>query len=215
MATPSQAQPDPSRVAADVLSLRRALSPDIRAYRAGGHRGPYLVILSGLPGTGKSYFANFLSRRLSFVTVGSDRMRKTLVPQPRYKRSEHIRVFAACHRLIEELLTEEYRVIFDATNLTEGFRRPVYELSARAGSPYCVVGFTAPGSLVRERLRRRSDGLFPDDYSDADWRVYGRLRPGQEPIQHTHIQADSSADIVPVVDQVLRMVKVACPGQGT
>ena len=214
MATPSQAQPDPSRVAADVLSLRHALSDDIQDYRADGHCGPYLVVLSGLPGTGKSYFANCLSGRLSFVTVGSDRMRKTLVPQPRYKRSEHIRVFAACHRLIEELLGEGYRVIFDATNLTEGFRRPVYELTARAGSPYCIVGFTAPGSLVRERLRRRSDGLSPDDYSDADWQVYGRLRPGQEPIQHPHIRVDSSGDTAPAVEQVLRMVKVACPSQG-
>ena len=113
MATPAQSQPDPSRVAADVLSLRRALSPDIRDYQSGGHHGPYLVILSGLPGTGKSYFANCLNGRLSFLTVGSDRMRKTLVPEPKYKRSEHIRVFAACHRLIEELLGEGYRVIFD------------------------------------------------------------------------------------------------------
>lgn len=201
-------------MAADVLSLRRALSPDIRDYQSGGHHGPYLVILSGLPGTGKSYFANCLKGRLSFLTVGSDRMRKTLVPEPKYKRSEHIRVFAACHRLIEELLGEGYRVIFDATNLTEGFRRPVYELSARAGSPCCVVGFTAPDTLVRERLRRRSDGQFPDDYSDADWRVYGRLRPGQEPIQHPHIRVDSSADTAPAVDQVLRLVKAGCPRQG-
>ena len=83
----------------DVATLRQALADDIGQYRsepvAETTGAPILVLLSGLPGTGKSYFAKELSRRLPFVIVGSDRMRKALAPNPIYDRREHARVFAA------------------------------------------------------------------------------------------------------------------------
>lgn len=169
------------------------------------------MVLSGLPGTGKSHFAGCLAQRRSFLIVGSDRMRKTLVAHPEYTRDEHIRVFAACHGLIEELLGSGYRVIFDATNLTDGFRTPAYQIAERIGAPYCIVAFTAPDYLVRRRLSNRSAGLDPAGYSDADWEIYCRLRPGQESIRRPHLMVDSSRDITAALDEVDRLVQAACP----
>ena len=198
-------------VSRDVATLRRALADDLRRYGAGSDGGGYLVVLSGLPGTGKSYFAERLARRVSFLIVGSDRMRKALVSRPRYTRGEHSRVFAACHRLIEELLGEGRRVIFDATNLTDGFRQGAYDIAERTGVPLSVVWFTAAPEVVRARLDRRAAGDVTDSYSDADWTIYCRLRPGEEPIGRPHLVVDSSQDISPAVEEVARRVESLRP----
>ena len=194
----------------DVATLRDELADDISQYRSEPApelaAAPILVLLSGLPGTGKSYFAQELSRRLSFVIVGSDRMRKTLLPNPKYDRREHARVFAACHQFIEELLREGYRVVFDATNLNDKIRSGIYDIAKRTKSPLCLVWFTAPPEIIRSRLNDRSSGLRSDSHSDAGWQIYCRLRPGMEPIQGPHLKVDSSQSISAALDQVLRMV---------
>jgi uncharacterized protein len=191
----------------DTTALRQALEADLRQYPAQSPGRPFLVVLSGLPGTGKSHFAGELSKRVHFLILGSDQLRKALAPQPVYTREEHIRVFAACHRLVEELLKEGYRVIFDATNLTEGFRQPLYDIAGRLGSPLALVRFTASPEVIRRRLDERAAGLRSDSYSDADWLVYCRLSLGEEPIKRPHFAVDSSQDIYPVLEEVARLVE--------
>lgn len=196
-------------MARDVARLRRALDDDLRQYPQKSVSERFLIVLSGLPGTGKSHFGIELARQIPVLIVGSDRMRKALVARPKYTRGEHGRVFAACHQLTEELLTEGFRVVFDATNLTEGFRNTLYEIAERSQTPLTLVRLTAPIDLVRRRLDARAAGLSPDNYSDADWRIHCRLRPGQEPIRRPHLKVDSAQDISPAVAEVVGLVRSA------
>ena len=88
----------------DVAVLRATLDGDLQVLGLYGMSVPLLVILSGLPGTGKSHFARELTNRVPFLVIESDRLRKVLVRHPQYTAGEHARVFAACHHLIEEYL---------------------------------------------------------------------------------------------------------------
>ena len=194
----------------DVGVLERALGKEIGGVEpppAGG----VLLALCGLPGTGKSHFAAALARRLPCLSLGSDRLRKILVPQPVYTREEHARVFRAAHALLELLLARGYRIIFDATNLTERAREPLYDIAHRVGVPLVLVQFDAPPHLVRQRLARRSRGQVQDTYSDADWRIYCRLYPGQEPVAGPHFDVDSSRSIEPVLEEVVRLLETEGP----
>jgi predicted kinase len=169
--------------------------------------GGALVALCGLPGTGKSHFAAALAAHIPCLALGSDRLRKILVPEPRYTREEHARVFRAAHALLESLLAQGHRVVFDATNLTERAREPLGEIAARVGVPLLLVQFHAPPTLVRQRLARRSRGEINDTWSDADWRIYCRLYPGQEPVTGPHIFVDSSRSIEPALREVARLLE--------
>ncbi|HZA23652.1 MAG TPA: ATP-binding protein [Dehalococcoidia bacterium] len=190
----------------DAAKLRCTLAADLHAHPAQSQARPYLVVLSGLPGTGKSHFARELVKRLPFIIVGSDRSRKALVSRPKYTKGEHARVFAACHLLIEQLLGEGHGIIFDATNLTEHFRQPLYEMAERTRAILLVVWFTASREVVRRRLDDRANGRSEDNYSDADWLVYCRLRPGEEIITRPHLVVDSSEDICPALEEVVRRI---------
>ena len=204
-----QQQPGPPNFdpAADAAILRQALQGEWPALRPGAR--PALALLCGLPGTGKSYFAAALAQRIPLAVLSSDQLRKILVPQPRYSRGEHRRVFAAAHLLLEQLLTAGYQAVFDATNLTERTRQPLYAIAEQAGAELVIVEFTAPEPVVRQRLEQRAAGAQAAaagyaDYSDADWRIYCRMREGSDPIDRPAYRVDSTGDIMPIVDEVAR-----------
>jgi predicted kinase len=163
------------------------------------------VVLSGLPGTGKSHFAGELTRLVPFQVLGSDRIRKLLVPKPRYTPGEHSRVFPACHRLIEIYLARGCRVLYDATNLTKSSRRPLYRICERLDVPLALVRFTAPQETVRRRLADRAVKPKPGDCSDANWLVYSSLSLHEEPIGRHHFTVDSSGGRSPVLDDIARL----------
>jgi len=196
---------DPS-ASGDAAALRKALCDELQQVSPSPGRG-VLVALCGLPGTGKSHFAAVLEKRTPCVVLGSDRMRKTLVSQPRYTRQEHARVFRAAHQLLETLLEEGFPVVFDATNLTARARDPLRDIATRVGAPLVLVQFDAPPQLVRQRLARRSRGQASDSYSDADWRIYCRLYPGKEPVNAPHIDVDSSKDTSGAIEEVARLLE--------
>jgi predicted kinase len=167
---------------------------------------PPFVVVSGLPGTGKSHFARSLAARLPFVIVGSDSIRKRLVRFPEYTPTENTRVFSVCHRLIEDLLKEGIPVIFDATNLSEHSREILYHISKMSDARLFLISIEATPQIVSERLRLRKTGANPADKSDADWSVYTRLRGTRQKIGRSHFVVDTSGDIAPALQRLVREI---------
>jgi len=197
-----------SQAVTDIAALKEALREELGRIKP-VPTGGALVAPCGLPGTGKSHFAAALAARIPCQVLGSDRLRKILAPEPRYTREEHARVFRAAHALLESLLAQGHRVVFDATNLTERAREPLREIAVRVEVPLLLVQFDAPPALVRQRLARRSRGEIDDTWSDADWRIYCRLYPGQEPVAGPHLDVDSSQSIEPVLEELVRLLQEA------
>ena len=189
------------------MPLRNSLSREFDQTQHGPTDQPCLIVLSGLPGTGKSHFANELRKRLPLLVLESDRLRKVLAPNPRYTQGESHRLFAACHLLIEEFLMQDRLVLLDATNLTEDFRQPLYDIAQRVSVPLVLVRLTAPQEVVRQRLSDRGAGMHPSDYSDAGWLIYSRMSPHEEVFVRDYLNVDSLGDISASLDEVVRLVK--------
>jgi predicted kinase len=164
---------------------------------------PVLIVVSGLPGTGKSYFCNKLVERLPFIVLESDALRKVLFPSPTYSSLESSRLFRACHHLIEQLLKRGLSLILDATNLSEGHREYLYSIADHLNVRLVLVQVKAPPQVVRERLKGRRGS---ETKSDADWGVYQRMKFSFQPIRRNHYVVDTSRDITPVVDKIVREV---------
>jgi predicted kinase len=168
---------------------------------------PTFIAVSGLPGTGKTYFCTKLVERLPFVILESDALRKVLFSPPSYSPSESSRLFQALHRLIEGLLKKGISLILDATNLSERYRERLYSIADRLEAKLVLVRVEAPPEVVYERLRGRQKGDNPGSKSDADWQVYQRMQSSVQRINRNHYAVDTSRDITPVLDKVVREVK--------
>lgn len=168
---------------------------------------PVLVMLSGLPGTGKSYLARKLCEQEPFVVIESDFVRKTLFNPPTYSARESALVHKVCHTLIDRLLKRGLRVIFDATNLVEFQREYVYRLADRNGAKLVIVQTVAPEEVVRERLDKRTKARDVHDISDADWSVYARMKRRQQPIGRPHLVVDTSKDVDEAVRKIMRVIQ--------
>jgi predicted kinase len=193
---------DNGQRALDVKKLRESLGPLPEAMV-----DPPFVVVSGLPGTGKTHFCHCLMERYPFVRLESDALRKVLFTPPTYSPEESVRLFQACHQLIEELLARGISLIFDSTNLSERHREQLYHIADRQGARLILVRVEAPQGVVQERLESRVMGGNPKGNSDANWKVYQRMKGSVQQIRRAHFAADTSRDITPVIDKILRELR--------
>jgi predicted kinase len=187
-----------NQLSQDLTKLRESLGslPEALA-------DPGFVVVSGLPGTGKTFFCRKLAERQPFCILESDAIRKALFPSPDYSTAESARLFTACHSLIEWLLKNGVPVIFDATNLSEHHREHLYRISDKTAARLVLVHVEAPPEVAYQRLQARKNWAAPENKSDADWEIYRRMEPRAEKIRRNYFAADTSQDITPVIDKII------------
>ncbi len=193
---------DQGQLYSDVQLLRQSLKQLPEAVVK-----PPFIVVSGLPGTGKSYFCRQLAARLPLTILESDALRQILFQEPSYSPKESSRLFRACHLLVEELLASGIPLALDATNLSERYRERLYHIADRLGAKLIIVRLEAPPALVQQRLEARLEGADTEDRSAADWGVYQRMRTSAQKIQRQHFAADTSRDITLVIDKIMRQIK--------
>jgi len=152
-------------------------------------RRPCLLLVGGLPGTGKSTLARELAARAGFLHIRSDVVRKELagaVEDQRlspdcYTPEWAERTYAECLRRAEKHLFEGGRVLIDATFGEESHRRLFLDAALEWGVPaFCLLCQADPATVRRRLAQRRGD------ISDADWSVYeGAAARWQEPATAT------------------------------
>jgi uncharacterized protein len=153
-----------------LLALSELESPD---------RRPGLVLVMGLPGTGKSTVARGVAREAGFRLLSSDRTRKSLAGlgeearagadfgEGIYTREWSDRTYDALLAKVEEGLFRGERVVVDATFREEARRERFLEVARSHAVRALAVECSAPPDVVRDRLTERTGGP-----SDADWKVY-------------------------------------------
>jgi predicted kinase len=78
--------------------------------------GGSLLVMVGLPGTGKSLIVENLISITPSVVISTDGVRRYMRRYPTYTAAEMMFVYEVCHRVIEQRLGRGQRVIFDGTN---------------------------------------------------------------------------------------------------
>ncbi len=168
-----------------------------------------LIILSGLPGTGKSTLAQSLADALPALVIQSDFVRKTLFPRPTNSSAESRFIHAVARANMRYFLKTGHSVISDATNLIEYHRQILLHLAKSVGVPALVIQTKAPMHVITSRLNKRFTERAEYDLSDADWQVYVLLSKTVEPIGVPHLRVDTSRDLEQAVQRIVRAARRA------
>jgi predicted kinase len=156
--------------------------------------GGSLLLLVGLPASGKSSIVEQLQHHFPTVTISTDRVRVQVQKNRRYTPDEVERIYELCYALIERRLKAGQRVVFDASNHLAARRQQVIQLAEKCGAVVAIAAIQASQEAVRQRLQQRmSKQRRQGDLSDADWSVYKWMVEVQEPVVEPHIILDTTA----------------------
>ncbi|WP_343674205.1 AAA family ATPase [Chitinophaga sp.] len=144
-----------------------------------------VIIIMGLPGSGKSYFAERLAGVLQAEYASSDRIRKAMIPNRTYSASEKEQVYEEMLHRMQLAITEGRNIILDGTFYLNSLRQKYI----KHAQPVCTIIFIevrADESVIRERLKQ------PRADSEADFNVYKLIQSQWEPLQEPHLTLHST-----------------------
>lgn len=152
-------------------------------------QGPSLVMLAGLPASGKSTLGRrWLADDKIDLLLDSDRVRKELAgidpdddapadfESGIYRPAFSDRTYEELAHRAQQALLKGLRVAVAATFVSDAKRRSMIALARSMGVPVHFLECQIPEEIARQRLASRSD-----DASDADIEIYERLRQRWEP----------------------------------
>lgn len=164
---------------------------------------PVLVVMTGLPGSGKTWLARQLAPVLGAIHLQSDVERKRLAGLQPAQRSRSAlesdlysagatdSLYAHLARCAGDVLAAGWPVLVDATFTRRARRTMMRELAARAGADLCVIACHAPEAVLRQRVAQRA--ALATDASEADVSVLDWQRQQAEPVQ-----PDEELTVLPV-----------------
>ncbi|RKN80224.1 AAA family ATPase [Ulvibacterium marinum] len=142
-----------------------------------------VVIILGLPGSGKSYFAERLAKMIDAEYINSDRLRKEIFLICVYSDKEKAKVYDMMLQKMKDAIQHHKNLVLDATFHKNETRKPFV---TQEKENLFFVQVWADESIIKERLKRNRP------YSDADFEVYQRLQQEWEPLEEPHLLLEST-----------------------
>lgn len=141
----------------------------------------YLIIMTGLPGTGKTYTARILSNSLGYALIEQNELRRKAGIKKMPQKQDYI------NRQIDKMVldlfsTEEHGIIIDSVHRQVCRRNQLYGIASACEKNVVVLECKCSEEEAKKRMKLRPSGdkLLSDPCNP---KVYDRLLPLWEPIE--------------------------------
>lgn len=147
-----------------------------------------LVLVAGLPGSGKSYFAENLAARMKSVYISSDRVRGSMRARGKYSYEDKLAIYKEMLRITEINLEKDRDIVVDATFYQRVMRELFLGVAREHGATLRIIEVVADEELIKRRLEE------PREFSEADFAVYIKIKGDFEKIELPHLVVKSTND---------------------
>lgn len=145
-----------------------------------------LVVVFGLPGSGKSTVAGRLARRLGATWLSSDAIRVEQGLQGDYSKEAIGAVYQEMMTRAREALTSGVTVVLDGSFSSRNFRARAAEMAESIGVPLALIRMVADEQTSLQRVGRRRK------LTEAGPEAYRLLERNFDPVEGSYLTLDSS-----------------------
>jgi predicted kinase len=176
-----------------------------------------LIMILGLPGTGKTSLAKELSRSLSNspIYLSTDIVRRNLfdfshhhyVPfgDKLYTEEKRNLVYNALYLIVDILLSQKHSVIVDATFYSQVKRQPLIKICQRLNQKLKVIKTTCSEDIIKQRIQKRKKQ--DNNASDADFNIYLEIKERFEPVKTPHFEVNTGKELPLVLQEVQNYIE--------
>ncbi len=167
---------------------------------------PYLIVMAGLPGTGKSTLARALAKELSAIVLNKDVLREAMFSREgvRYSTQQDDLVMEHISKQAAQMLDTGKTVILDGRTFSHKYQvEAVRKFADKMRVPLKMILCTCPEEMALERIES-SVGKHPAMNRNAE--LYQQLKRQFEPIQTEHLEVDTRQPLQNCLEQCLSWI---------
>lgn len=177
-----------------------------------------LIILAGLPGTGKSYACRILKKKLPrahyfdsdlFAKKYSDKRGINIMALPK-KEQELARLTFHREKIVKlRKLFEKYDIIYIDTcfDLLES-RRVFYRFTRDKSLQLVIIEMLCPSEVVKKRIfenRHETERMVGD--KDSRWKIHKQMKASWRPIRKKHYVIKSDKDVENQLKDIFKVLQ--------
>lgn len=139
---------------------------------------PLIMMVIGLPGAGKSFFARQFSETFSIAHISADRIRYELFAEPQFTNDENEIVNRLQDYMTTELAKSGRSFLIDGGCNTKTARQKIAQLAKENGYGTLLIWVQTDPATAKARSLKRSPNKPDDQYSpsisDAQFEAFAR-----------------------------------------
>jgi len=122
---------------------------------------PHIVIIVGIPGAGKSYFADYFSDTFNAPLISLDKISKKLFGHRTFNEKEKSILARISGHFIDELLKTKQTIVLDGLSETRTDRQAIAKKAHQEGYETLLVWVQTESAAAKNRVVKAAKGQAP------------------------------------------------------
>lgn len=161
-----------------------------------------IVLVFGLPATGKSWFSRQFAENINAYYLNTDIIRDQLGKKGQYDKKTKQEVYNELKEQALKNIKKKKDLVVDGTFHKKKRRKEFIDLATENETEIYLVAMKASESRIKERLKTRRE------YSEADFKVYQQLKSEFEFPETDHLVLyNEDAKIDNLIDETMAYIK--------
>lgn len=131
---------------------------------------PHVIVMVGIPGSGKSYFAERFAETFNAPLISFERLRNELFNKPTYSDDEKAIIGRVCDYMLGELYKTHRTFIYEGPADSRTERQAIARLARTTGYEALFVWVQTESSTARSRVKKAVKGkttISPAQFDSA------------------------------------------------